>query len=173
MDGAQRGVNTTFGICVRHTIIGCNPEFCQSSVGSPLLWYQPRASFPRGCSLIMSAFCFPNESIKQTNQELLYFYTAGCVTLETPISLFVLHIIPHSCIFWRESVKSVEDLTAEVLWYQGSESLTHLEKSYNINKQYALYNTKSTGDCKATEDATWKSLFVLDRVDHKTLITVE
>lgn len=173
MDGAQRGVNTTFGICVRHTIIGCNPEFCQSSVGSPLLWYQPRASFPCGCSLIMSAFCFPNESIKQTNRKPSYFYTAGCVTPETQISLLVLRIIPHSCIFWREGVKSAEDLTAEVLWYQGSESLTHLEKSYNINKQYAHYNTKSTGDCKATKDATWKSLLVLDRVDHKTRTTVE
>ncbi len=44
---------------------------------------------------------------------------------------------------------------------------------YNINKQYAHYNTKSTGDCKATKDATLKSLLVLNRVDHKTLTTVE
>lgn len=77
------------------------PALCRLS--APLIWAE--CIFPIcGCSRVISALCFPDESIKQTKRKLLYFYTEGYVTPQTRIGLSVLLVIPHSCVFWTGRV---------------------------------------------------------------------
>lgn len=73
MDDAQRGVNTTFGICVRCTITGCQPESCRPSAGSLLLWYEPNASFPRGCSHVYQPFVLTMNLLNKPTESCCIF----------------------------------------------------------------------------------------------------